>query len=352
MKTKLVFHTVGRVLLLEAALMMLPLIVSIIYAEGCLTAFIISSACAAIAGGLLTTLCRSDSKSLYTRDGLAIVALSWIGISLFGALPFVISGQIPSFVDAFFETVSGFTTTGASILKDVETLSHGILFWRSFTHWVGGMGVLVFIMAVMEKTPERSVNILRAEMPGHNVDKLTPRASGTAKILYYIYLAMTLLETLLLLCGGMPLFDSIVHALGTAGTGGFGVKADSIASYSCFCQWVITVFMLLFGVSFNMYYLLLIKKWREVLKSNELKYYFGISLAAIIIIAVIIFPVYESVSDALRLSAFQVSSILTTTGYATADFDKWPQLAKAVLLLLMFFGGSKNTLPFAPRPED
>lgn len=176
-------------------------------------------------------------------------------------------------------------------------------------------------------------------MPGHNVDKLTPRASGTAKILYYIYLAMTLLETLLLLCGGMPLFDSIVHALGTAGTGGFGVKADSIASYSCFCQWVITVFMLLFGVSFNMYYLLLIKKWREVLKSNELKYYFGISLAAIIIIAVIIFPVYESVSDALRLSAFQVSSILTTTGYATADFDKWPQLAKAVLLLLMFFGG-------------
>ena len=236
MKTKLVFHTVGRVLLLEAALMLLPLIVSIIYAEGCLTAFIISAACAAIAGGLLTTLCRGDSKSLYTRDGLAIVALSWIGISLFGALPFVISGQIPSFVDAFFETVSGFTTTGASILKDVETLSHGILFWRSFTHWVGGMGVLVFIMAVMEKTPERSVNILRAEMPGHNVDKLTPRASGTAKILYYIYLAMTLLETLLLLCGGMPLFDSIVHALGTAGTGGFGVKADSIASYSCFCQ--------------------------------------------------------------------------------------------------------------------
>ena len=236
MKTKLVLHTVGRVLLLEAALMLLPLIVSIIYAESCWSAFIISAACAAIVGGMLTVLCRSESKSLYTRDGLAIVALSWIGISLFGALPFVISGQIPSFVDAFFETVSGFTTTGASILKDVEALSHGLLFWRSFTHWVGGMGVLVFIMAVMEKTPERSVNILRAEMPGHNVDKLTPRASGTAKMLYYIYLAMTLTETLLLLCGGMPLFDSIVHALGTAGTGGFGIKADSIASYSGFCQ--------------------------------------------------------------------------------------------------------------------
>ena len=218
------------------------------------------------------------------------MALSWIGISLFGALPFVISGSIPSFIDAFFETVSGFTTTGASILTDVEALGHGLLFWRSFTHWVGGMGVLVFIMAVMEKTPERSVNILRAEMPGHNVDKLTPRASGTAKILYYIYLALTVLETVLLLCGGMPLFDSIVHALGTAGTGGFGIKADSIASYSHFCQWVITVFMLLFGVSFNMYYLLLIKRWREVLKSNELKCYLGISLAAMIIVVLSIMP--------------------------------------------------------------
>lgn len=221
MKIKLVFHTVGRVLLLEAALMLLPLAVSLIYGESCSLSFVISAAAAAVVGAALKFFCRSDSKNLYTRDGLAIVALSWIGISLFGALPFVISGSIPSFIDAFFETVSGFTTTGASILTDVEALSHGLLFWRSFTHWVGGMGVLVFIMAVMEKTPERSVNILRAEMPGHNVDKLTPRASGTAKILYYIYLALTVLETVLLLCGGMPLFDSIVHALGTAGTGGF-----------------------------------------------------------------------------------------------------------------------------------
>ena len=339
MKIKLVLHTVGRVLLLEAALMLLPLAVSVIYGEKCLLAFIISSAAAAAAGIFLSKLCRGGNKNLYTRDGLAIVALSWIGISLFGALPFVISGQIPSFADAFFETVSGFTTTGASILTDVEALSRGLLFWRSFTHWIGGMGVLVFIMAVMEKTPERSVNILRAEMPGHNVDKLTPRASGTAKILYYIYLAMTLIEIVLLLCGGMPLFDSIVHALGTAGTGGFGIKADSLASYSHFCQWVITVFMLLFGVSFNMYYLLFVKRWREVLKSNELKCYFGISLAATLVIVLSIMPVYRNVSDAVRLSAFQVSSIVTTTGYATADFDKWPQLAKAVLLLLMFFGG-------------
>lgn len=339
MKIKLVLHTVGRVLILEAALMLLPLAVSVIYGDKCLLAFIISSSAAAVAGFLLTKLCHSENKSLYTRDGLAIVALSWLGISLFGALPFVISGSIPSFVDAFFETVSGFTTTGASILTDVESLSHGLLFWRSFTHWIGGMGVLVFIMAVMEKTPERSVNILRAEMPGHSVDKLTPRSSGTAKILYYIYLAMTIIEIVLLLCGGMPLFDSIVHALGTAGTGGFGIKADSIASYSPFCQWVITVFMMLFGVSFNMYYLLLIKRWREVLRSNELKCYFGISLASMLVITVSIFPIYKSISDAVRLSAFQVSSIVTTTGYATADFDKWPQLAKAVLLVLMFFGG-------------
>ena len=216
MKIKLVFHTVGRVLLLEAALMLLPLAVSLIYGESCALAFAISAASSAAIGAALKRFCRSESKNLYTRDGLAIVALSWIGISLFGALPFVISGSIPSFIDAFFETVSGFTTTGASILTDVEALGHGLLFWRSFTHWVGGMGVLVFIMAVMEKTPERSVNILRAEMPGHNVDKLTPRASGTAKILYYIYLALTVLEAVLLLCGGMPLFDSIVHALGPA----------------------------------------------------------------------------------------------------------------------------------------
>ena len=339
MKIKLVFHTVGRVLLLEAALMLLPLAVSLIYGESCALAFVISAAAAAVVGAALKFFCRSESKNLYTRDGLAIVALSWIGISLFGALPFVISGSIPSFIDAFFETVSGFTTTGASILTDVEALGHGLLFWRSFTHWVGGMGVLVFIMAVMEKTPERSVNILRAEMPGHNVDKLTPRASGTAKILYYIYLALTVLEAVLLLCGGMPLFDSIVHALGTAGTGGFGIKADSIASYSHFCQWVITVFMLLFGVSFNMYYLLLIKRWREVLKSNELKCYLGISLAAMIIVVLSIMPLYGSIADAVRLSAFQVSSIVTTTGYATADFDAWPSLPKAVLLILMFFGG-------------
>lgn len=339
MKIKLVLHTVGKVLLLEAILMLLPLIVAVIYGEGDLAAFAISIAITAAAGLIFNLAFKTDGKALYTRDGLAIAALSWIGISVFGALPFIISGSIPSPADAFFETVSGFTTTGASILTDVEALPHGLLFWRSFTHWIGGMGVLVFIMAVMDKAPDRSVNILRAEMPGHSVDKFTPRASGTAKILYYIYLALTVIEIILLICSGMPLFDSIVHALGTAGTGGFGIKADSIASYSAASQWIISVFMLLFGVSFNIYYLIIAKRGREIFKMNELRTYLGISVAAMLIIALNIYPFYKSAADAIRLSAFQVSSIVTTTGYATADFDRWPELSKAILLILMFFGG-------------
>lgn len=339
MKYKIVFYTVGRVMLFEAALLMIPLAVSFVFGESCAVAFIISALIALVPGLALTLLCRGAQKDIFIREGLAIVALSWVCISAVGALPFVISGEIPSYIDAFFETVSGFTTTGASILTDVESMSRGLLFWRSLTHWLGGMGVLVFVMAIMEKVPDRSINILRAEMPGHSVDKLTPRSKSTAKILYYIYLALTALEIVFLLLGGMPLYDSIVHALGTAGTGGFGIKADSIASYSHYLQWVITVFMLLFGVSFNLYYLLLLKKWRAVLDSNELKCYLGIFLAAFIIIAVNIYPLYGSVADAIRLSAFQVSSLVTTTGYATADFNLWPQLSKAVLFLLMFAGG-------------
>lgn len=339
MKYKIVFYTVGRVMLFEAALLMIPLAVSFVFGESCAVAFIISALIALVPGLALTLLCRGAQKDIFIREGLAIVALSWVCISAVGALPFVISGEIPSYIDAFFETVSGFTTTGASILTDVESMSRGLLFWRSLTHWLGGMGVLVFVMAIMEKVPDRSINILRAEMPGHSVDKLTPRSKSTAKILYYIYLALTALEIVFLLLGGMPLYDSIVHALGTAGTGGFGIKADSIASYSHYLQWVITVFMLLFGVSFNLYYLLLLKKWRAALDSNELKCYLGIFLAAFIIIAVNIYPLYGSVADAIRLSAFQVSSLVTTTGYATADFNLWPQLSKAVLFLLMFAGG-------------
>ena len=339
MRYKIVLHTVGRVILFEAALLLLPLAVALIFGESCAEAFIITILIAAAVGFTVSRLCDGGDKDIFIREGLAIVSLSWIAISAIGALPFVISGGIPSYIDAFFETVSGFTTTGASILTDVESMSRGLLFWRSLTHWLGGMGVLVFVMAVMEKVPDRSINILRAEMPGHSVDKLVPRSRSTAKILYYIYLALTVLEVVFLLCGGMPLYDSIVHALGTAGTGGFGIKADSIASYSHYLQWVITVFMLLFGVSFSLYYLILLRKWKAVLGSNELRCYLGIGFASFVIITINIYPMYGNIADAVRLSAFQVSSLLTTTGYATADFDLWPQLSKAVLFLLMFSGG-------------
>ena len=339
MRYKIVLHTVGRVILFEAILLLLPLAAALIYGESCAEAFIITILIAAALGFAVSRLCSGAEKDIFIREGFAIVSLSWISISAIGALPFVISGEIPSYIDAFFETVSGFTTTGASILTDVESMSRGLLFWRSLTHWLGGMGVLVFVMAIMEKVPDRSINILRAEMPGHSVDKLVPRSRSTAKILYYIYLALTVLEVVFLLCGGMPLYDSIVHALGTAGTGGFGIKADSIASYSHYLQWVITVFMLLFGVSFSMYYLLLLRKWKAVLGSNELRCYLGIGLASFVIITINIYPMYGNIADAVRLSAFQVSSLLTTTGYATADFDLWPQLSKAVLFLLMFSGG-------------
>ena len=249
------------------------------------------------------------------------------------------SGEISYFPDAFFETVSGFTTTGASILTDVEHMSRSLLFWRSFTHWLGGMGILVLVTAIAAGSGSGSTNILKAEMPGHSLDKFTPKAKNNAKLLYGIYIALTLLETVLLIAGGMPVFDSVVHALGTAGTGGFGIKADSIASYSAYLQWVITVFMLLFGVSFNIYCLVLMRRWREALRSNELRCYLGIFAAATVIVCIGIYPMYNSVSEVIRLSSFQTASIITTTGYATADFNAWPQLAKAVLFILMFCGG-------------
>jgi len=253
-------------------------------------------------------------------------------------LPFYISGEIPKYIDAFFETVSGFTTTGASIITDVEILSEGIAFWRSFTHWIGGMGVLVFVMAIIPAS-DRSIHLLRAEVPGPIVGKLVPKIKDTAKILYLIYIAMTILEIILLFAGGMPLFDSCVHAFGTAGTGGFGIKADSIASYSHYLQWVITVFMLLFSLNFNLYYLALIKRFKSVFKSRELWCFVLVVVISITAITINIYPMYQNFEEAFRLSAFQTSSIVSTTGYATADFNLWPGLSKAILFMLMFIGG-------------
>lgn len=335
----MIYFTTGSVLITEAALLLLPLLVSIIYRETCAWAFLITIGITLAVGGLICLTLRPKDRTLFSKEGLVIVALAWIAVSFFGALPFVISREIPVFIDAFFETVSGFTTTGATILDNVEIMSHGLLFWRSFTHWIGGMGVLVFVMAVTVRVPERSIHILRAEMPGPIVDKLVPRARTTAMILYIIYIAMTALEVIFLLAGGMSFFDSLVHAFGTAGTGGFGIRNDSITSYSPYLQWVIAVFMFLFGINFNLYYLMLLRKFSSALRSTELWVYTGIMLGATGLICYNIFSLCSGFAEALRLSFFQVSSIMTTTGYATANFSLWPTLSKAILLTLMLIGG-------------
>lgn len=333
-----VLNIVGQTMRFMAALLLLPLICALVYKED-IVPFAITIVVALLIGLFFCGSFKNDSGTILISDGFAIVSLSWIIASMVGALPFVLSDSIPNFIDAFFETVSGFTTTGASILTDVEALPHGVLFWRSLTHWIGGMGILVFITAIAFRTPGRSINILKAEMPGHSVDKLVPKTKKTAISLYKMYVALTFIEIVFLCAGNMPVFDSIVHAFGTAGTGGFGIKADSIASYSPYIQWVITIFMALFGLNFNLYYLLLMKNFRPVVRSNELKWALIIAFTSVALITVNIMPMYHNFREALRLSAFQVSSVMTTTGYATCDFNLWPGFSKAILLMLMFCGG-------------
>ena len=339
MNHQMIGFVIGRILLTEAVLLALPMAVSLLYGESAVP-FLIPMALLALCGLLLGAR-KPVRTSLYARDGLAVVALAWILMSLFGAMPFVISGDIPHFVDAFFETVSGFTTTGASILTDIEALGRGILFWRSFTHWVGGMGVLVFVMAILPITAGdgHGMHLMRAEVPGPTVGKLVSRMGDTAKILYGIYLAMTVMEILLLLVGGMPLYDACIHAFGTAGTGGFSCRNLSVGAYdSVYFDIVIGIFMLLFGVNFNLYYFLLIRRFRDVFHSEELRAYLGIVAAAVLAIAADIVHIYGSVGRSLRYAFFQVASIITTTGYATADFNLWPSFSKAILVTLMFVG--------------
>ncbi|MBQ7038082.1 MAG: TrkH family potassium uptake protein [Clostridia bacterium] len=340
MNRKMVLYTVGRIILLEGLLLLIPLAVSLYYRE-LLTvwSFAVTVAVAAVIGLLLMFFNRHADRTLFAKGGFITVALSWIALALIGALPFTLSHAIPSYVDAVFETVSGLTTTGASILPNPEVLDKGLLFWRSFTHWIGGMGVIVLMMAVMPAESGRSIHFLRAEVPGPVVGKLVPRLRDTAKILYLIYLALTVLQIVFLLCGGMPVFDSVVHTFGTAGTGGFGIKSNSMASYSPYLQWVITIFMLLFGVNFNLYYFLLLRRVKPVLKSGELWCYLAIVLVAVGLITRNILPLYDTFSETLRHAAFQASSILTTTGYSTTDFAAWPELSKVILLLLMMVGG-------------
>jgi len=340
MNRRMVLYTVGLIILLEAALFLLPLAVCLIYKEwDCALAFLGAIGLSAVTGGAFAYFSKPRSRRIYAKEGFAITSFAWLGLSVFGALPFVFSGEIPSFTDAFFETVSGFTTTGASILANVEELSHGTLFWRSFTHWIGGMGVLVLLIAFLGSVSDRSIHILRAEMPGPTMGKLMPKLSDTAKILYVIYLVMTAAQVVFLVAGGMPLFDSFIHTFGTAGTGGFGIYADSAASFTSYQTWVITVFMLLFGVNFNLYYLILARRFRVALRSTELWVYLGIFVVATVILCMDLSPLYTNSSLLVEDAAFQAASIMTTTGFSSVDFNLWPPLSKAVLFLLMFIGG-------------
>ena len=339
----MVFNTLGKALLIEAILLLFPMFVGVLYQENTFISYLLPILGLILVGAPLSFL-RVKDKSIYAKEGFVIVAMAWIALSLVGALPFVISGQIPNYVDALFETVSGFTTTGASILSDVEALSKSILFWRSFTHWIGGMGVLVFVLAVLPADCSGAMHVFRAESPGPTVGKLVSKLSYTARILYTIYFVMTFLETVLLLFGGLSFYDALLHAFSTAGTGGFGLYNDSVAHYdSVYVEMVIATFMLLFGVNFNVYYLILIKQVGKAIKSEELFYYLSMVVVATLLIAFNILSQVASFGQALRYSFFQVTSISSTTGFYTADFDKWPTFSKAIILLLMVVGASAGS---------
>lgn len=337
MNYRMIARILGMVLLILAALLVLPLIAGLCYGENVLN-FAVTIAAAAALGGIFM-LFKPKNRDIYAREGFTAVGLSWILMSLIGALPFVISGDIPSYVDALFETVSGFTTTGSTLLTDVEAMSRGCMFWRMFTHWIGGMGVLVFIMAVLPMSGEHSMHIMRAEIPGPVVGKLVPRARKTAAILYLIYMSMTAVEMILLLCGGMSFYDALLHAFATAGTGGFSTRGAGIAAFdSLYIEVVISVFMLLFAVNFNLYFLLLMGRVRDVLKNQELRC-FGVFVAfSMLTVAWNISGQYGGFAEALRYSSFTVASLVSSTGFGTADFTQWPQYSQWLLVIIMFVG--------------
>lgn len=337
MNYSIIRYILGWVLMFESIFMTLPCGVAAIYQEKSGLAFLIVGIVCFLLS-LLIIRKKPKNPVYFAREGFVIVALSWIVMSIFGAMPFVINGEIPSFTDALFETISGFTTTGASILTDVEALSKCSLFWRSFTHWIGGMGVFVFLLAVLPLAGGYNMHLMKAESPGPSVGKLVPKVRDTAKILYFIYIVMTVIEIVLLLFAGMPVFDALTTSFGTAGTGGFGIKNDSMAGYSVQMQAIVTIFMILFGVNFNAYYLLLGKNKKEAFKMEEVRWYFGIIGVSILIISINIFHIYGNVFTSLHQAAFQVGSIITTTGFATADFNLWPQLSRTILVVIMFIG--------------
>lgn len=343
MNRKMIRYILGRMLGAEAGLLLISALVGAAYQEESTVYFLITAAVLVLIF-LLTGRKKPEETTLYAKDGLVIVSCAWILWSLFGALPFFLSGSIPNYLDAVFETVSGFTTTGSSILRDVEALPQCMLFWRSFTHWVGGMGVLVFVMVLTTLDKKNSMHLMRAEVPGPEKDKLLPKSRSTAQLLYGMYFVLTMVEVILLLLGGMNLFDSLIHAFGTAGTGGFSNYADSVAHFdSAYIEWVITIFMALFGVNFNLYFFLLLGDAKTLYKNEELRTYFGIIAAAILMITVNISHMEESVGTALRHAAFQVSTIITTTGYATTDFNLWPEFSKCILMTLMVIGACASS---------
>lgn len=337
MNTSIIRYLLGCVLKIEAVLMLLPFLVGILYGEHEAFAYLITFALCGILG-ILLTIKKMKSTIFYLKEGCVATSLSWIVLSVFGCLPFLLTGEIPKFHDALFETISGFTTTGASILNEVESLSHCTLFWRSFTHWIGGMGVLVFLLAIIPLSGGSNINLMRAESPGPSVGKLVPKIRYTARLLYAIYLILTITQIVFLLLGKMPLFDALTTTFGTAGTGGFGIKNNSIAGYSPYIQWVVTIFMVLFGVNFNAYYFVFIREFKKVFSIEEVRCYFLILLCSTLIIFLNILQTGMNAADCLRHAAFQTSSIMTSTGFATADFNLWPEASKSILVLLMFIG--------------
>ncbi|HJA65006.1 potassium transporter KefA [Lachnoclostridium sp. An169] len=338
MNKRMIVYILGKMLGVEGALLLIPALVSFIYGERSGISFLIVAAVLGVIF-LLFGRKRPEGKRIYGKEGFVIVGLAWILWSLFGALPFFISGSIPDYVDAFFETVSGFTTTGSTILQDIEALPMGMNFWRCLTHWIGGMGVLVFVLMITSLDDEYSMPLMRAEVPGPEADKLVPKARHTAKILYEMYFVLTAVEVVLLMFGGMNLYDALVHSFSTAGTGGFSNRNASVSFYdSAYIDGVITVFMILFGVNFNLYFLILIKDWKSALKNEELRAYLGIIAASIAVITVNILSIYGNVLHAFRYASFQVASVITTTGFYTADYELWPELSKTVLLVIMFIG--------------
>ena len=338
MNKLMICRVLGLILLILAGLLLLPVLAGLWWHEQVWHFLVTAALCAVL--GALCLIPRPRSRVLYAREGFVIVGLGWVLLCLLGALPYMLGGALPNYVDALFETASGLTTTGSTVVTDIEGLSHADAFWRLFTHWIGGMGVLVFVIAVLPMSGEHSMHILRAEVPGPTVGKLVPRLRKTALILYLLYIALTLLETVLLTLGGLSFYEALLHAFSTAGTGGFSTRAASVGAFdSLYLELVISVFMLLFGINFNLYFLLLIGHWRDALKNEELHWYAAIVTVSVLLLAWGIRPIYGSTGTALRHALFNTAAIISTTGFGTVDFTTWPEYCKWILILLMFCGG-------------